>query len=83
MHKDGGDDFGILDASDYPELAAAFGANTPWKRLRFSLGRGTEALIGDRRAGDVTTEFFKLATLVGLAAGGRVQGEPRLFGEPG
>ena len=26
MHKDGGDDVGILDASDHPELAAAFGA---------------------------------------------------------
>jgi len=44
---------------------------------------GREALIGDGRAGDVTTEFFELVTLVGLAAGGRVQGEARLFGEQG
>ena len=44
---------------------------------------GREALIGDGRAGDVTTEFFELVPLIGLAAGGRVQGEPRLFGEQG
>ena len=35
---------------------------------------GREAPIGDGRAGDVTTEFFELVPLVGLAAGGRVQG---------
>ncbi len=40
-----------------------------------------EALIGDRRSGDVTTEFFQLVTFVGPAADGRVKGEPRLLGE--
>ena len=44
---------------------------------------GREALVGDRRAGDVATEFFELVPLVCLAAGGRVQAEPRLFGEEG
>ena len=31
---------------------------------------GREALVSDRRPGDVTTEFFELVTLVSLAAGG-------------
>lgn len=44
---------------------------------------GREALIGDRRAGDLTTEFFGLVTLIGLAAGGRVKRETRLLGEKG
>jgi len=44
---------------------------------------GRDALAGDRRAGDATAGFFELVPLVGLAAGGRAQGEARLPGEPG
>ena len=55
MHKDGGDDVGILDASDHPELAAAFGAGLdidgedPLQALH--PGHGGEGCFGFLRTG--------------------------------